>query len=196
MIRLVGEHAVLVDAADPAGLAAAVREVAYARGLRVTDVVPGAETVLVSGPDAQALGALLPLPVDARPAGSADVVRLPVRYDGPDLASVASATGLSVDEVVARHSGATYRAAFGGFAPGFAYLTGLDPVLELPRRTSPRPVVPAGSVAIAAGYSAVYPRASPGGWHLLGAVDAVLFDPERDPPALIAPGATVRFEAV
>ena len=94
---------------------------------------------------------------------------------------------------MSRHSDATYRAAFCGFAPGFAYLTGLDPALQLPRRATPRTRVPAGSVAIAAGYSAVYPTTSPGGWHLVGHTDAVLFDADRDPPALIAPGTTVHF---
>jgi len=91
------------------------------------------------------------------------------------------------------HSNVTYKAAFCGFAPGFVYLTGLPPLLRLPRRESPRPNVPAGSVAIADTYTAVYPRSSPGGWHLLGTADAVLWDAEREPAALISAGASVRF---
>lgn len=95
-----------------------------------------------------------------------------------------------------RHAAGTYRAAFCGFAPGFAYLTGLDPSLHLPRRDTPRTRVPAGSIAIAAEYTAVYPSASPGGWHLIGRTDATLFDPQRQPPALIVPGTAVHFVPV
>jgi KipI family sensor histidine kinase inhibitor len=124
-----------------------------------------------------------------------DEVVIPVRYDGADLAAVAAATGLTVGEVVAAHCGATYRVAFCGFAPGFGYLTGLPERLHVPRRSTPRTRVPAGAVAIAAGYAAVYPRPSPGGWHLLGSTDLVLFDPDRQPPALLAPGNVVRFES-
>ncbi len=102
---------------------------------------------------------------------------------------------MSVEAVITRHTSVDYRAAFCGFAPGFAYLIGLDPQLVLPRRQSPRSEVPAGSVAIAAQYSAVYPRSSPGGWHILGSCDVEMFNPERSQPALLMPGFTVRFEA-
>ena len=101
---------------------------------------------------------------------------------------------MAVDAVVAAHAAATYTVAFCGFAPGFAYLTGLPAALRLPRRATPRPRVPAGSVAIAGELSAVYPTASPGGWHLLGRTDVALFDVDRDPPALLTPGTIVRFE--
>lgn len=121
--------------------------------------------------------------------------RIPVVYDGPDLAPVADACGLSVAEVVSRHTGTPLRAEFCGFAPGFAYLSGLDPALHMPRRTSPRPRVPAGAVAIAGQYSAVYPTHSPGGWQLLGTTEFPLFDPSADPPAQIVPGDLVQFEA-
>lgn len=133
--------------------------------------------------------------VDAHPPLSATVT-LDVTYDGEDLAAVADATGLSPAEVIARHSARAYVVAFGGFAAGFAYLTGLDPALHLPRRATPRTSVPAGSVAIAVEYSAVYPRESPGGWHLLGRSDAVLFDPGQASPALLRPGASVSFRPV
>jgi KipI family sensor histidine kinase inhibitor len=173
---------------------------AVARSEAVNEVVPAARTVLVHlapGVDRDEIGRqLLELVSGAEELVVEDpshAVELDVTYDGEDLAAVAEACGLTTDEVISRHSGATYRAAFCGFAPGFAYLTGLDPALELPRRASPRTRVPAGSVAIAADYSAVYPTTSPGGWHLLGHTDAVLFDADRDPPALIVPGATVRF---
>jgi KipI family sensor histidine kinase inhibitor len=193
-----GEAAVLLDAHDPAAAASELRRLAAIRRLALTDIVPGAETVLVSGRDASAAAELWPQVDQARASlmPAADPIMIDVRYDGPDLPAVADATGLSVAAVIERHSAVSYRAAFSGFAPGFAYLTGLDPALELPRRANPRPRVPAGSVAIAAGYSAVYPRSSPGGWHLIGRTNAVLFDPDRDPPALIAPGAIVRFRPI
>ena len=124
----------------------------------------------------------------------ADVVRIPVVYDGPDLAEVADATGLTTREVVGLHTAATYRVDFCGFAPGFGYLSGLPEALHRPRRQTPRTRVPAGAVAIASHYSAVYPTASPGGWHLLGSTDVSMFDPARTPPALLAPGTRVRFE--
>ena len=123
-------------------------------------------------------------------------VVLDVVYDGDDLVDVADAAGLTIEDVVALHSGATYRCDFCGFAPGFAYLSGLGPRLHLPRRATPRPSVPAGSVAIAGPYTAAYPSASPGGWHLLGRTDTTLWDLDADPPALITPGTTVRFNPI
>ncbi len=111
----------------------------------------------------------------------------------PTSVSVAEATGLAVDEVIDRHVIGEYSVAFCGFSPGFAYMTGLDPVLHLDRRDTPRTRVPAGSVAIAADYTSVYPSPSPGGWHLLGRTDAALWDTERPEPALLAPGTTVRL---
>ncbi|MCL2465368.1 MAG: urea amidolyase family protein, partial [Micrococcales bacterium] len=124
-------------------------------------------------------------------------VEIPVVYDGEDLAEVAALTGLAPDEVAARHAAGRYRVAFGGFMPGFAYLTGLDPVLVVPRRATPRTRVPAGAVAVAGQYAAVYPRATPGGWRLLGRTETVMFDLARDEhPALLMPGDEVRFVPV
>jgi KipI family sensor histidine kinase inhibitor len=117
-----------------------------------------------------------------------------VRYDGPDLDAVAAATGLSVREVIERHSARKYAVDLLGFVPGFAYLSELDPALQLPRRPEPRPRVPAGSVAIAAAQTAVYPLDTPGGWHLIGRTETVMFDPGREPAALLRAGDTVRFE--
>lgn len=119
-----------------------------------------------------------------------------VRYDGEDLAGVAERTGLSVAEVVARHAAPWYEVGLVGFAPGFAYLGALDPTLVLPRRAEPRPRVPAGAVAIGGAHTGVYPFATPGGWHLIGRTDAVLFDPHRAAPALLRVGDHVRFEPV
>jgi KipI family sensor histidine kinase inhibitor len=121
--------------------------------------------------------------------------RIRVVYDGPDLTDVARETGLSVAEVVARHTGRWYDVYLVGFVPGWAYLGELDPALSLPRRGSPRQRVPAGSVAIAGAQTGVYPFATPGGWHLIGRTDVSLFDPTRTPPALFQVGDRVRFEA-
>ncbi len=116
-----------------------------------------------------------------------------MRYDGPDLDEVARLTGLSPEEVAARHVQAEYVVGFLGFAPGFAYLLGGDERLRVERRAEPRERVPAGSVALAGPYSGIYPRESPGGWQLIGSTTAVLFDATRDPPALLSPGDRVRF---
>ncbi len=123
-------------------------------------------------------------------------VRIPVRYDGPDLNEVARLSGLSPFEVVERHSSRWYRVYLLGFVPGFAYLGDLDPRLVLPRRGAPRKVVPAGSVAIAGAQTGVYPLNTPGGWHLIGRTNTVLFDPELSEPALLRVGDRVRFDAV
>ncbi|MFA7265677.1 MAG: allophanate hydrolase subunit 1 [Candidatus Nanopelagicales bacterium] len=123
-------------------------------------------------------------------------LRLRIRYDGPDLADIAAATDLSIGQVITLHSQATYQVAFAGFSPGFAYLTGLPKQLHLPRRNTPRARVPAGSLAIAAHYCAIYPNSTPGGWHLLGTSNAELFNPDRNPPALLRPGTSITFEPV
>ncbi len=123
-------------------------------------------------------------------------VVIPVHYDGPDLAEVAARTGLTRDEVIRRHAAPTYEVYLLGFAPGFAYLGELDPALVLPRRSSPRPRIPAGSVAIAGAQTAVYPLETPGGWNLIGRTATVMFDPRRTPPVLLAPGDRVRFEVL
>ncbi|MGA8276921.1 MAG: 5-oxoprolinase subunit PxpB [Rhodanobacteraceae bacterium] len=144
------------------------------------------------------------LDVIARDAtGLVDVARrcidIPVRYggtDGPDLAAVAEHSGLDVDAVVARHLAGDYQVAMLGFAPGFAYLTGLDPLLHTPRRQTPRLRVPAGSVAIGGAQTGIYPGMLPGGWQIIGCTARVLFDAQRDPPSLLEAGDRVRFVAI
>ncbi|MGL5818312.1 MAG: 5-oxoprolinase subunit B family protein [Phycicoccus sp.] len=171
----------------------------------VLDIVPGARTVLLTttpGADLVALGrAIRERAASLEPDGaaaepSAAEVVVPVRYDGPDLDVVARLTGLSRPEVVRAHTDTPWQVAFGGFAPGFAYLAGGDSRLRVPRRDAPRPSVPDGAVGLAGEFSGVYPRASPGGWQLLGRTDVVLWDADRDPPALLRPGTTVRFTDV
>lgn len=168
----------------------------------VSAVVPGAETVLThaaAGVSAALLLACVESALTDLPDGGASeprVVRIPVRYDGADLSEVASLLSVSTQEVVARHCAVDYEVAFLGFAPGFPYLTGLDPFLAgVPRLDVPRTRVPAGSVGLAAGQTCIYPSVSPGGWRLLGSTSAVLFDAENQgSPALLAPGDRVRFE--
>ncbi len=196
-VRRCGDRALLLDVDDVPGIAAALRATPLPD---VLDVVPGAATVLVThGPDAdlttltRALLATEPLPADPT---TAPTVRIDVVYDGDDLHDVAALSGLTPGEVVTRHQRGEYEVAFCGFAPGFAYLRGLDPALVVPRLATPRTRVPAGAVAVADTWSAVYPRESPGGWRLLGRTDAVLWDLARPAPALLAPGTRVRFAAV
>jgi inhibitor of KinA len=134
--------------------------------------------------------------VDGAPSLESTATRehsIPVYYDGPDLAYVADQTGLSVSEVIARHSKPLYRVYLMGFVPGFGYLGDLDPALALPRRGTPRRRVPAGSVAIGGAQTGVYPLDTPGGWHLVGRTDLKLFDPDRGTPILLAVGDRVRF---
>ncbi|MBB4916300.1 5-oxoprolinase subunit B family protein [Streptosporangium saharense] len=204
MIRRAGEHALLVETGS---LDVSHRLDALLRAHRppgVAEIVPGPETVLVSAPGADP-SRLLPelarlLGTAAAHAGQelpgAPAVTVPVVYDGADLREVADLTGLSPTEVVERHTGRELVVGWLGFAPGFAYLTGLDPALHVPRLATPRTSVPAGSVAVAGPYSAVYPSASPGGWRLLGRSPMTVWDVAADPPALLTPGTRVRFEAV
>ena len=156
------------------------------------EIVPAARTVLVVHDGTLDTARL----VAAEPGVAlfdAQSVTIDVEYDGADLAEVAETSGLSIEGVVELHSASVYTVAFCGFMPGFAYLVGLPPALHRPRRATPRTRVPAGSVAIAAEFASVYPRESPGGWHLLGTTDAVLWNDDATPPALLTPGTTVRF---
>ncbi len=125
---------------------------------------------------------------------SARLVTIPTRYDGPDLDHVATETGLSRTEVIRRHAEPEYLVYLLGFVPGWAYLGDLDPALAIPRRNTPRTRVPAGTVAIAGGQTGVYPLATPGGWHLIGNTSLRMFDPAREPAALLRVGDRVRFE--
>ncbi|MBT2504895.1 allophanate hydrolase subunit 1 [Streptomyces sp. ISL-98] len=164
----------------------------------VREIVPAARTVLLDGLDDPGAFAerLAGWEIPPLTPGVRDAIEIPVRYDGPDLAEVAELWGVPRDEVGRIHSAAEFRVAFCGFAPGFGYLTGLAERYAVPRRATPRTAVPAGAVALAGPYTGVYPRSSPGGWQLIGSTDAVLWDPQRVPAALLAPGARVRFVPV
>jgi KipI family sensor histidine kinase inhibitor len=195
-----GDRALLVEVPDLAAVAAvrAALEAAPLPGQR--DLVPAARTVLVvldRQPSDLDLATLRRLSPDAPMTGRRTAaVELPVVFDGEDLADVAGLTGRSAADVVASLTSRDLTVAFCGFAPGFGYLTGLPDDLHVPRRATPRTRVPAGSVALAGPYAGVYPQASPGGWQLVGRTDAVLFDVDRDPPALLSPGTVVRFRDV
>ena len=195
-----GDHALLLECestADVLTWTAALRK-ADLRG--VTDIVPASRTVMVKVDGARYLPAtrqrIEKLTVvsdgDIFAPGTADIV-IDVVYDGADLDEVGRITGLGAAGVVTAHTGAPWRVAFGGFVPGFAYLVGGDPRLEVPRREQPRTRVPAGSVALAGEFSGLYPRETPGGWQLIGRTDAALWDIDRDEPALLTAGMTVRF---
>ncbi|MEZ0168620.1 5-oxoprolinase subunit PxpB [Microvirga sp. TS319] len=164
----------------------------------IREVIPAARTLLIAfDPHTLSDDAL----VDAvaaraggeRKAASGALVEIPVRYDGEDLAEVAAILNMSADEVIRLHTESDYVAAFTGFAPGFVYLSGGDPRLNVPRRKSPRTQVPAGAVGLAGEFSGVYPKASPGGWQLIGTTPLAMFEIDRTPASLLQPGDRVRF---
>lgn len=197
VVRPAGRNGLLVEV----GAGEVARWTAALTPLRetgeVVDVVPGAATVLLEGV-ADPAGLVRRLAGWDPPAVAADdgpLVEIDVVYDGPDLAEVARRWGTDDAGVVSAHTATVFRVAFTGFAPGFGYLSGLAPQRHVPRRASPRTRVPAGSVGLAGEWSGVYPRDSPGGWQLIGRTGAVLFDPDRSPPALLSPGTRVHFRA-
>ncbi|WP_329599161.1 5-oxoprolinase subunit PxpB [Streptomyces pseudovenezuelae] len=194
----VGNGALLVEVSSDEEAQALHAELVRRRtegSLSVREIVPAARTVLLDGlADPVRLAAQLTASeVPPAPPRPREVVELPVRYDGPDLADVAAHWGVSPEEVARVHAGTEFTVAFCGFAPGFGYLTGLPTRYDVPRRATPRTAVPPGSVALAGPYTGVYPRSSPGGWQLIGTTDAVLWDHARVPAALLSPGTRVRF---
>jgi KipI family sensor histidine kinase inhibitor len=197
----VGEDALLVEVSSGEVAEALHAELVRRRAegsLRVRELVPAARTVLLDGvaEPSRLSRELTAADLPAVPPRAREVVEIPVRYDGPDLADVAAHWGVPVPEVARIHAGTEFRVAFCGFAPGFGYLTGLPPRYDVPRRATPRTAVPAGAVALAGPYTGVYPRSSPGGWQLIGSTDTVLWDHARVPAALLSPGARVRFVPV
>jgi KipI family sensor histidine kinase inhibitor len=165
----------------------------------VVQTVPGAVSLLVECASAEAARAAQRVLATREALPFRRQVRehvLDVTYDGPDLPVVAAVSGITVEEVVELHTSTPCTVALTGFAPGFAYLRGLSPALATPRRADPRPSVPAGSVAIGGPWTGVYPRRGPGGWNLIGTTTAVLWDLDRDLPAMLQLGDVVRFRAV
>ncbi len=198
-----GAGAVLLeldDAVQVPALAAAIVAAREAGEIATRDVVPAATTVLVSGLSRVDRAVLEDLVAGWEPsewdAADGPLVEIPVAFDGPDLADVAAGWALTPDQAVALIASTEFTVAFCGFAPGFAYLTGLPAEREVPRRAEPRTAVPARAVALAGPYAGVYPRSSPGGWQIVGtAFGEPLWDVDRTPPALLTPGTRVRFLA-
>ncbi|QBS44421.1 allophanate hydrolase subunit 1 [Nocardia sp. CS682] len=197
-----GDRSMLVAPDEHADLVAFIDLLRRELPCGVHDVLPAAQTVLVTMTDAADSRAveeqLRQLFRSIQGAGSAEVLpddvrTIPVRYDGPDLESVAAQLGISVRALIAAHTRTVWRCSFIGFAPGFGYLEAAESGLAVPRRSEARTSVPAGSVALADGYSAVYPRRSPGGWQLIGTTDVRMWDLDRAEPSLLRPGTRVRF---
>jgi KipI family sensor histidine kinase inhibitor len=211
-LRGFGEAAYQVELGGGIDAAVNARALAIAEAVRADKSgpwgppVPAYDSVLVpfdpdrgSAAEAEAQLEALVAAVMAEPSApsTGPAHRLVVDYGGlagPDLEAVAEALGLTPAQVVEAHASETYQVFVLGFAPGFAYLGPLPEVLRLPRRAAPRPRIAAGSVAIAGAQTAVYPSSTPGGWHIIGRTDAVIWDAQRQPPALLLPGDTVRFE--
>ncbi|OBC12056.1 allophanate hydrolase [Mycobacterium sp. 852013-50091_SCH5140682] len=200
-----GNHALLLEFDSTADVLAWTAQLHETELPGVVDIVPASRTILVKlaspryQPGArQRLSKLRPAPqpLAAEPVSGQVDVTIDVVYDGADLHEVAALTGLTPAGVIAAHIGTPWRVGFGGFAPGFAYLVDGDPRLQVPRRAEPRTSVPAGAVGLAGEFSGIYPRQSPGGWQLIGHTDAVLFDVDREKPALLTPGMRVQFRAI
>ena len=200
-ILRVGDHAVLLELADGDEVDAWRAELLRRRGtgdLATVEIVPGARTILLDGVDNVAATATLVGgwgPPPAAGHAATNEIKIPVVYDGEDLADVAAAWGTDEHGVITRLGDTELRVAFCGFSPGWAYLSGLPTGLAMPRLDTPRPRVPAGSVALGSEYVGIYPTASPGGWRLVGRTDVTLFDVTADPPALLTPGTRVRLVA-
>ncbi|ORA39148.1 5-oxoprolinase subunit B family protein [Mycobacterium aquaticum] len=200
-----GNHALLLEFDSTADVLAWTAHLHEADLPGVVDIVPASRTILVKLAGAryqpgvrQRLSKLRPAPerLATEPGSDQVDVTIDVVYDGADLHEVAALTGLTPAGVIAAHIGTPWRVGFGGFAPGFAYLVDGDPRLQVPRRAEPRTSVPAGAVGLAGEFSGIYPRQSPGGWQLIGHTDAVLFDVDREKPALLTPGMRVQFRAI
>ncbi len=197
-----GDQALLLQCDNSADVLAWTDTLRAAALPGVVDIVPASRTVLVKlseprfqGVSRQRLRKLEVTSEDVPADHLGDAVVIDVVYDGPDLAEVASHTGLTTAQVINAHTATPWLVGFSGFAPGFAYLIDGDPRLRVPRRSEPRTSVPAGSVALAGEFSAIYPRRAPGGWQIIGHTDAVLWDIDRPNPALLTQGMWVRFRA-
>lgn len=193
-MRAYGDRAFVITPPDPAGVAAAARSVAG-----VVDAIPGARDLVVVCAEPGLVTGIAEIVESLSPrlvSSQDEILTVSVRYDGADLGAVAEVVGCDVDDVVQQHTTPVYTVALMGFAPGFGYLSGLEARLAaVPRRREPRGHVPVGAVALAGGWTGVYPVSSPGGWQIVGSTDTVLWDVSRQPPALLRPGVRVRFES-
>jgi KipI family sensor histidine kinase inhibitor len=193
-----GSTALLVELDDLDEVLALYATLVDSRPEGVVDIVPAARTLLVvTDPTATSLSAVEKAVRSTEPRAdlrdSGQLVEVPVTYDGEDLEEAATLLDCDAAELVRRHTSAEWIVAFCGFIPGFGYLTSTEWPFEVPRRSSPRKKVPPGSVALAGEFGGVYPRESPGGWQLIGRTGLTMFDPARDPAAILRPGVRVRF---
>lgn len=193
-----GTAALLVELDDLDDVLRLYSALEHDRPEGVVDLVPAARTLLVvTDPAITSLPAVAQAirrtPPREDRLSSGDLLEIPVTYDGEDLVEASRLLGCDEAELVRRHTADQWTVAFCGFVPGFGYLTSKAWQAEVPRRSSPRTKVPPGSVALAGEFSGVYPRESPGGWQLIGRTDLTMFDPSRDPAALLRPGTAVRF---
>ncbi|QKV53438.1 5-oxoprolinase/urea amidolyase family protein [Comamonas antarctica] len=191
-------NAVLVELDDLAQTLALLQSLQAEPVPGVQELIPAARTILVYFEPSQTQLPELIDAIGARDVGaqverSSHLVRIPVHYDGEDLQEVADLLGTTPAEVVRMHSGSAYSVAFTGFAPGFAYLSGGHPRLDVPRRKTPRTRIPAGAVGLAGTFSGVYPQTSPGGWQIIGTTPVQMWDLERAAPSLLRPGFRVQF---
>lgn len=199
--RWIGERGLRVETGD-ATLARYAALVSM-RWPEIEDVIPADGSLLLvlrrGCRVSAALRAALAAPCAASPAMRGRLHEIAVEYggvDGPDLPALAALAGMTADDYIMAHAGIEFSVAFLGFQPGFPYLQGLPPLFHAPRRAAPRQRVAAGSVAVGGAYTGIYPASGPGGWQLIGRTTAILFDPQRDPPALLMPGDRVRFQPI
>lgn len=195
-IEIIGDQALLITTDQPIEYAIALQAQQIAG---IVDIVPAIDTVLITidpriASIRQIATQIKHLAFEETQSSQPRTITIPVNYDGIDLMDVAQRCGLSVEHVIELHSSATYRVAMIGFLPGFPYLDGLPEALHIPRRAEPRANVAAGSVAIAGSQTGIYPQSSPGGWHILGRTNAILFNPDCDPPTLLQAGDVIKFE--
>ena len=196
-----GRTAVLVELDDAGQRRRLHRTLSEHPAVGTVDLVPAQTTVLIEVesagqlPDAVVhVQELIADGLECVEEGAQEAVVVPVRYDGLDLSDVADVLDMATDELVRRHSDQQWTVEFAGFMPGFGYMSGTDWPYRVPRRDSPRTRIPPGSIALADGFTGAYPQASRGGWQIIGTTDAVLWDEKADPPALLIPGAVIKFE--
>ncbi|WP_052669777.1 5-oxoprolinase subunit B family protein [Nitriliruptor alkaliphilus] len=193
-----GDTGLLVEVADLRAVVGLYRRLVERDLAGVVGLVPASRTLLVQFDPARTSGATIAgvvrdLDPHVAPSAPTREVEVPVVYDGEDLEQVAELTGLGVRGVITAHTGQVWTVGFVGFAPGFGYLVGEDRRLHVPRHPHPRSSVPVGAVGLADEFSGIYPRRSPGGWRLIGRTEVTVWDVAREPPALLEPGAQVRF---
>ena len=194
----VGSDSFLVELADLETTLTLLDRLRETRPEGIVETIPAARTVMIRfdplATDRARLSAFIRrLDLGRRSVRQGELFEIPVTYDGEDLGDVAEILGWPVEEVVRRHTEATYTVAFTGFAPGFAYMTADDPGFDVPRRTAPRQRIPAGSVALAGRFGGIYPTDSPGGWQLIGRTPLKMWDTARKRAALLTPGDRVHF---